>query len=65
MKKMLNERTVNFKIKRIELCDLLIACTALDNATDENTQKWAKLHDKLEEILNNFDSKQEDIFNNA
>lgn len=55
----LNEKTVTVKIKRIELCDLLLACTALDNATDEETKKWAKLHDRLKEILDDFDSKQE------
>lgn len=61
MKKTLNERTVNLEITRIDLCDLLLACTALDVATDENTQKWAKLHDKLKKILDDFDGKQDDI----
>lgn len=55
----LNQKTVTVKMKRIDLCDLLIACTALDDATDENTTKWAKLHDQLKEILDDFDSKQE------
>lgn len=57
---MTNEKIVTVKIKRIELCDLLLACTALDDVIDENTTKWAKLHDKLKEILDDFDSKQED-----
>ena len=56
---MTNEKTVTVKIKRIELCDLLLACTTLDVLTDENTKKWAKLHDKLKEILDDFDSEQE------
>lgn len=55
----LNGKTVTVKMKRIDLCDLLIACTALDAATDENTTKWTKLHDRLKEILDDFDSKQE------
>lgn len=55
----LNEKTVTVKMKRIDLCDLLIACTALDGGTDENTTKWAKLHDQLKEILDDFDSKQD------
>ena len=54
-----DEKTVTVKIKRIELCDLLLACTALDDITDENTKKWAKLHDKLKEILDDYDSKHE------
>lgn len=55
----LNEKTVTVKMKRIDLCNLMLACTALDNATDENTTKWATLHDQLKEILDDFDSKQE------
>lgn len=55
----LNEKTVTVKMKRIDLCNLMLACTALDDATDENTTKWAKLHDQLKEILDDFDSKQD------
>lgn len=55
----LNEKTVIVKIKRADLCDLLLACTALNRAADENTKKWAELHGKLKEILDSFDSKQE------
>lgn len=55
----LNEKTVTVKMKRIDLCNLMLACTVLDNATDENTTKWATLHDQLKEILDDFDSKQE------
>ena len=59
MKTSLNERTVSVKIRRIDLCDLLLACTVLDCKTDPDTKKWAKLHDKLAAILEDFDSKQE------
>ena len=50
-----NERTVNVKISRIELCDLILATTSLKHSTE--AQKWGKLHDKLKEILNDFDEK--------
>lgn len=53
MEKLLNEMTVTLKLKRIEVCDLLIACTATYDAS--GAQKWADLHDKLEEILKQFD----------
>jgi hypothetical protein len=53
----LNLKTVSLKLKRIEVCDLLLACTALSDATD-NAKKWSDLHDKLQEILNEFDKKQ-------
>lgn len=48
---MLNAKTVTVKMRRIDLCDLLMACTALDTATEADNTKWAKLHDKLEEVL--------------
>lgn len=53
----LNQKTVSLKLKRIELCDLMLACTALDDAT-EDTKKWATLHEKLKAILAEFDKKQ-------
>lgn len=55
----LNAKTVTVKMKRSDLCDLMLACTAIDDATDEYTTKWKKLHDQLKEILDDFDSKQE------
>lgn len=58
MEKMLNEKIVTLKITRIDLCDLMLACTAIDNATDNDNVKWAKLHDKLKGILDEFDQKQ-------
>ena len=54
----LNQMTVNAKLKRIDICDLLIACTIVDEATEEDNTKWAELHDKLKAILDEFDAKQ-------
>lgn len=50
-----NQRTVDLKLERIDICDLLIACTMADELTEKDNTKWAKLHDKLEAILTNFD----------
>lgn len=58
MEKMLNERIVTLKLTRIDVCDLLLACTALDTATDSDNHKWEQLHDKLNGILDEFDKKQ-------
>lgn len=55
METTLNERTVTLKLKRIDVCDLLIAATALSHET--GAKKWAALHDKLLQILNDFDEK--------
>ena len=51
-----NERTVNVKITRGELCELLLACSAA-LITGEGEKKWAELHRKLLGILNEYDEK--------
>lgn len=48
-----NNMTVNMKLKRIDICDLLIACTIV--AEESEARKWVELHDKLEAILGDFD----------
>lgn len=53
----LNLKTVHLKMKRGELCDLLLACTVLADCT-ENTRKWDELHEKLKQIIDDFDAKQ-------
>lgn len=58
--KSLNERTVTMKLKRIELCDLLLATTVLTQSNPD-AQKWEQLHGKLKEILDAFDAAQSDI----
>lgn len=50
-----NHKTVTLKLERIEVCNLLLACTAMDQVTDEETQKWHKLHEKIRQILNDWD----------
>ena len=52
----LNEKIITIKLKRIELCDLILATTSLSHG--ENRTKWRILHDKLKEILDEFDEKQ-------
>ena len=50
----LNRRTVTLKLQRIDVCDLLIACTAVGDSSSAG--KWSKLHDKLKAILDEFDA---------
>lgn len=50
-----NQRTVTLKLERIEVCDLLLACTAISEETD--AKKWSELHDKLRAILDDYDMK--------
>ena len=48
------QRTVTAKLQRIDICDLLIACTACEHETE--AKKWGELHDKLKKILEDFDT---------
>lgn len=50
-----NAKTVTLKLKRIDVCNLLIATTSLEQTT--NAKHWGLLHDKLKEILDEFDEK--------
>lgn len=50
-----NQKTVTVKLQRIEVCDLLLACTAV--AAESEAKKWNELHDKLAAILDEFDQK--------
>lgn len=51
----LNQRTITLKLTRIEVIDLMIACTAVSEASDAD--KWNTLHDKLAEYVAALDEK--------
>lgn len=51
----LNQRTITLKLTRIEVIDLMIACTAVSEASD--AEKWNMLHDKLKEYVDALDEK--------
>lgn len=48
-----NEKTVTLKLKRIDVCNLMMACTSLSQ--EEDREHWKNLHDKLREIIAKFD----------
>ena len=50
-----NQRTINLKLTRSEVCDLLLACAEVACASDAH--KWEELHDKILTILDDFDEK--------
>lgn len=52
---MMNEPDVTLTVKRNELCDLMLACTCARFSSNDGGKKWAELHNKLEEILEQFD----------
>ncbi len=51
---MLNNKTITLNLKRIEVCDLILAC-GIFAREKTNTVKWETLHDKLSEILHQWD----------
>ena len=53
-----NQKAIKAELRRIDICDLLIACTVLEQETD--AKKWGDLHDKLSNILADFDDKHID-----
>ena len=57
----LNQKTVTLKLKRIEVCDLLLACTAVSSALrdeEHSAEKWDALNDRLRKIIDDFDETQ-------
>lgn len=50
-----NQKKVQMELQRIDICDLLIACTATFQET--GADKWIDLHQKLSDILADFDDK--------
>lgn len=52
---MTNQRTMTLKLRRIDVCDLMLACTALS----DRAEKWTRLHEVLKAQLDAFDEKEE------
>lgn len=50
-----NQKTITLKLKRIEVLNLATACLALSDG--ENREHWKELHQKLKEIIKDFDEK--------
>lgn len=55
-----NERTVTLKLKRIDVCNLILAMQAMIFEGVPAPEKWKDLQVKLKEILDAHDSKQND-----
>lgn len=58
---MLNDRTVTVTMKRIDLCNLLKACSSIEylmRQSGEKATKWRALHEHLRDALETFDKEQ-------
>lgn len=47
---------MKIEVERIELCDLMLACTAAEMLANDDGQKWTRLHSKLKDILEEYDN---------
>lgn len=50
-----NQRMVSLKLRRVDICNLKLACASLSQG--DNRTRWKELHDKLSAILTEFDTK--------
>ena len=51
-----NDTDIVLSLKRIDLCNLLIACTNTKYGANDGGKKWQELHDKIEKILDAADN---------
>ena len=57
----MNEKNVTVTMKRIDLCDLMLACTINAQRLESEghtARKWRRLHEQLKAALNSFDAEQ-------
>lgn len=47
---------MKIELERHQLINLIMACTAADQASSPDTKKWKKLHDQLMHALLEYDS---------
>lgn len=55
---MLNYENYTLNLKRIEVCDLLLACLAAQNSANDGGKKWERLHDEIKKQLEEQDSQR-------
>lgn len=60
---MRNHFETSIKLERIEICDLLLACMAAQDAAGDSGKKWERLHDKLKKQLDELDEQLDEIQN--
>lgn len=52
---MRNESETSIKVRRIDICDLMMACTLAKQMANDVGRKWDKLHDLLKSQLDELD----------
>jgi DNA-binding ferritin-like protein len=60
---MRNNFKTTIEVKRIDICDLMLACLAAKEAANDEGKKWDRLHDLLQEQLDELDAQLDEIAN--
>lgn len=61
---MRNEFNTNLQVKRIDICDLMLACLAAKELANDDGKKWDRLHDELKRQLNELDTQLDELQQN-
>lgn len=61
---MRNEFKTTLQVKRIDICDLMLACLAAKELANDSGTKWDRLHDKLKRQLNELDTQLDELQQN-
>ena len=57
---MRNEFKTTLQLRRIDICDLMLACTAAEQLSN-GAEKWDRLHDELKRQLEELDKQLDEI----
>ena len=58
---MRNSFKTTINVTRLEICDLLLACMAAKELSNDGGKKWDRLHEKLKEQLEKLDDQLDAI----
>lgn len=58
---MRNEFKTTLQVKRIDICDLMLACLAAKNLANDGGTKWDRLHDELKRQLKELDAQLDEL----
>ena len=60
---MRNEFITTIQLRRIDICDMLLACLAAKNLANDEGKKWDRLHETLKAQLDELDRQLDEIEN--
>lgn len=59
----MNDFKTTLQLRRIDICDLMLACLAAKELANDDGKKWIRLHDELKRQLNELDEQLTQIAN--